>query len=127
ALLMSTRSIPSSPAHASSRWRMATAISSVSALSASGRSSVMTPARPRWSKRTPPAAVMSQAQYRSRHDETHDFVGPLENLVHAHVAQVAFERKVPQVAVTAVQLQRLVHHLESDIGRKPLRHRRGPC
>ena len=41
-------------------------------------------------------------------DNAHDLVGAFEDLVHAHVAQIALDREVLQVAVTAVQLQRVV-------------------
>ena len=43
-----------------------------------------------------------------RHNEPHDFVGALEDLVHAHISQVSVERIVLQVAVATKQLQRIV-------------------
>src|SRR5688500_13890618 len=68
-------------------------IASVSALSAAGRFSVILPARP--SRRTIsslPAAVSMRAgsalpaEERAGHDQPHDFVGPLQDLVHAEIA-----------------------------------------
>jgi len=46
-----------------------------------------------------------------RHNEPHDFVGALEDLVHAHIPQVSVERIVLQVAVATKQLQRIVADL----------------
>lgn len=44
-------------------------------------------------------------------DEAHDFIGALEDLVHAHVPDIALDVVVPQVPVPPMQLQRVVAHL----------------
>ena len=54
---------------------------------------------------------------------TRHLYADLEDLVHAHIAQVALDRVVLQVAVPAVQLQRLVADAEARVGRDALRHR----
>lgn len=44
-------------------------------------------------------------------DEAHDLIGALEDLVHAHVPDIALDVVVPQVPVPPMQLQRVVAHL----------------
>ena len=53
-------------------------------------------------------------------DQSHDLVGAFQDLVHAHVAQHALDRMIAQIAVTAMQLQAAIDHLEAGIGGKPL-------
>src|SRR5580704_9046525 len=116
----------------------------VSALSAFGRLSVITP-RPSFTSNrisdsdihTPYTRRLSSLaslgmtmcalphQKPARNDHPHDLVGAFEDLVNAQVAQIALDGKVLQVAVAAMQLQRLVDDLEPDVGRKALAHRRG--
>ena len=55
-------------------------------------------------------------------DDAHDLVRALEDLVHAQVAHDLLDAVVVQVAVAAVQLQRLVRDAESGVGRESLRH-----
>src|SRR3546814_4346519 len=55
-------------------------------------------------------------------DHPHDLVRAFQNLVHARVADVSFQREILQIAVAAVQLQRLVADVEAGIGGEPLRH-----
>src|SRR5580692_6038180 len=40
-------------------------------------------------------------------DDAHDLVGAFEDLVHPDVAQIALDREVLQIAIAAMQLQRL--------------------
>src|SRR5262245_35557623 len=43
--------------------------------------------------------------------------------MYSHVAHMALQRIFLDVAVAAVKLQRLIANFETDVGRKPLRHR----
>src|SRR5580704_5522017 len=56
-------------------------------------------------------------------DDAHDLVGAFEDLVDAQVAQIALDREILEVAVAAMQLQRLVGDMETGIGREALGHR----
>src|SRR5271169_2150469 len=125
---MTTAWIFGSVSHSSRRGSSALIMSSVSELSAAGRLSVMSARRPRRSNRTSSVssiAVISRtpslAEQPPRDDHAHDLVRSLENLVHAHVAQVAFDRIVLEIAVAAVKLKRIVAHREGNIGGKALR------
>src|ERR1051326_4972493 len=60
-------------------------------------------------------------------DDAHDLVGAFEDLMHAQVAQIALDRKVLEVAVAAMQLQRLVGDMKTGIGREALGHRAFLC
>ena len=53
--------------------------------------------------------------YAARDDHPHDLVRALENLVNPDVANM-IERVLLQIAVPAVQLQRLIAHLERNVG-----------
>src|ERR1700721_2476549 len=59
----------------------------------------------------------------TRHDQPHDLVGAFQNLMHPQVAHDLFDAVLAQVTVTAMQLQRLVGDLETDIGTEALGHR----
>src|SRR5438067_6502508 len=56
-------------------------------------------------------------------NDAHDLVGAFEDLVHAQIAQIALDREVLEVAVAAVELQRLVRDMKPGIGREALGHR----
>ena len=56
-------------------------------------------------------------------DDAHDLVGAFEDLVDAQIAQMALDREVPEVAVAAMQLQRLVDDVEPGVGGDALGHR----
>src|SRR5476649_325242 len=71
------------------------------------------------------AYLNSSHQKSTRNDHTHDLVGALEDLVHPKVAQVTLDGKVLQIAVATVQLQRVVHDVEADVGREAFGHRGG--
>src|SRR6218665_2640945 len=62
-------------------------------------------------------------EYAPRNDQAHDFVAAFQYLVHAGVAQQALDRVLADVAVAAVQLQRLVADGKADVGGKALGHR----
>src|SRR5216684_4595842 len=68
---------------------------------------------------------ISPHQKPPRNDHPHDLVGALEDLVHTQVAEIALDGEVLQVAVAAMQLQRLVDDLKPDVGREALAHGRG--
>src|SRR5260370_33637356 len=105
----------------------------VSAFSAFGRLSVITPSPSLTSNRISDSDIdspytpryASSHQKPARNDHPHDLVGTFEDLVHAQVAEIALDGEVLQVAVAAMQLQRLVDDLKPDIGRETLAHRRG--
>jgi Domain of unknown function (DUF4189) len=65
-------------------------------------------------------AIASQHLARDHH--AHDLVGALQDLMHAQVAHELLEPIVLQVAVTAMDLQGLVAHVEAEVGRQPLAH-----
>jgi hypothetical protein len=52
----------------------------------------------------------------SAHNVSHDLVGPLEDLVHSAVSHIALHLVVFQVAISTVQLQRLIAHCEAIVG-----------
>src|ERR1700722_6523543 len=56
-------------------------------------------------------------------DDAHDLVGAFEDLVDAQITQIALDREIPEIAVAAVQLQRLVGDVEPGIGGDALGHR----
>src|SRR6201999_3760438 len=96
----------------------------VSAFSALGRLSVMTPKPSFTSNRISASDNSPPHQQTPRDDHAHDLVGAFEDLVHAQVAQIALDGEVLQVAVAAMQLQRVVDDLEADVGGEALAHRR---
>src|SRR6185312_13312455 len=98
-----THCTDASPSHSRSLASSACAISSVSALSASGRFST-TRAMP--SRTT--NSISAIAQEAARHDHAHDLVGAFENLVHAQIAHKPLDRQILEIAVPAVKLERLV-------------------
>src|SRR6185312_8562319 len=65
----------------------------------------------------------SGAEQAARDDEAHDLVGAFEDPVDAQIAEVALDRIVLDVAVAAMELQRLVADPEAGIGREALGHR----
>src|SRR5690348_6051538 len=83
---------------------------SVSVLSAFGRLSVTRARPPRRSSRISSVTGLSSgiscpgsgAEQAARDDEAHDLVGPFEDLVNAQIAQVALDRVILDVAVTAM-------------------------
>src|SRR4029077_1796885 len=56
-------------------------------------------------------------------DDAHDFVGAFEDLVDAQVAQVALDREIAEIAVAAMQLQRLVDDMKPGVSGEALGHR----
>src|SRR5574340_652196 len=52
----------------------------------------------------------------ARDHDPHDLVGAFENLMHTDIAEEPLDREIAQVAVAAVELQRLVAHVESGVG-----------
>ncbi len=66
------------------------------------------------------------AQHSAADDEPHDFVGAFQYLMDAHIAQDALNGMIAQIAITAMQLQAAIHHLEARIGSKALRLRGKP-
>src|SRR5262245_44641896 len=68
------------------------------------------------------AAPSLLPQQITRHDHPHHLVRALEDLVHAQVAHDAFDAVIRKIAVSAVQLQRVVGHLEASVGDEPFRH-----
>src|SRR6185369_8845459 len=119
AAIMTTRVIAGSFAHRSSSARSARTMPWVTALSAWGRLSVITPAAPRRSNRisdwTMPSLV---PQHCTADDQAHDLIRTLKNLMHTYITQHAFDRVIAQVAVAAVQLQAAIDHIEPRIGCK---------
>ena len=57
---------------------------------------------------------------RAGDDQPHDFVGALEDLVHAQVAHDTLDFIVCKIAVAAVDLQRLVGDVEAGVGDEAL-------
>ena len=117
-----------SASNASSALSMSRNISSVTALIAFGRFRRRMPAEPsRRAIRSPSATVTCRHRAPSislaRHDQPHDFVGPFQDLVHAQIAHDLLDAVFAEVAVAAMQLQRLVGDLEADVGAKTLGHR----
>src|SRR5713101_1651071 len=64
----------------------------------------------------------SSHQKPARNDHAHDLVGAFEDLMHPEVAQITLDGKVLQVAVAAMQLQRIVDDPEADVGGEALAH-----
>src|SRR4051812_35530882 len=56
-------------------------------------------------------------------DDAHDLVGAFEDLVHPQIAQIALDREILEIAVAAMQLQRLVGDMKTGIGGEALGHR----
>src|SRR3984893_4841164 len=56
-------------------------------------------------------------------DHAHDFVGSLEDSVHPQVADDLLQPVLAEVAVAAVQLQRLIGNVEARVGDVALGHR----
>ena len=56
---------------------------------------------------------MLAAYHLARDDQTHDFIGPLENLMHAKIAHQFLDAIIRKVAVAAEHLQRLVGDIEA--------------
>src|SRR6056297_3891043 len=115
---------PSSSAQSSSAASIRVHMSQVRALSALGRLSVMRPARPstrirmsslilgpdplHLSENTQiPGVPSARRQHAARHDQPHDLVGALEDLVHAQIAHHLLDPVIGQVPVAAMQLQAL--------------------
>src|SRR5690606_14869134 len=112
-------------------------ISRVSAFSALGRLSDTMPMPPSVAKEMSCCSSLTwvmffpdcsrlliAAQKLAGNDDPHDFVGAFEDLVHAQIAQDAFDRIVPDIAVAAMYLQRFVAGGEAGIGSEALGHRR---
>ena len=57
----------------------------------------------------------SNLQKFSRDNHAHDFIGAFQYLVHAGVAQVTLKRILTNIAVTAVQLQRFIADIETQV------------
>src|SRR5262252_1349985 len=66
----------------------------VSAFSALGRLSVITPSPSFTSNRISDSDINSSHQQSARNDHAHDLVGAFENLVHAQVAEIALDGEV---------------------------------
>src|SRR3546814_15157787 len=122
------RIITASTSSASAHWRNCSSspctMSSVTAFRAFGRFSVTTPRPPATSN--PISSLLNDPspslQQAAGDDHPHDLVRAFQNLVHARVADVSFQREILQIAVAAVQLHRLVADFESCIGCAPFRH-----
>ena len=56
-------------------------------------------------------------------DHAHDFVGSLEDAVHPQIADDLLQPVLAQVAVPAVQLQRLIGHVVAGVGDIAFGHR----
>src|SRR5665213_645737 len=100
-------------------------MASDSVLSAFGRLSAMMPSPPRRSRMISSVMrglLIPWAQQATGDDDAHDLVGAFEYLVHAQIAQIALDRIFLDVAVAAVQLQRLVDDLETGVGGEALGH-----
>src|SRR5215472_3118197 len=83
---------------------------------------------PCWSSRISSALLIrSRTEQAAGDDHPHDLVGAFEDLVDAHVAQIALDREILQVAVAAKELQRLVADMKPGVGRQPLGHRAMHC
>src|ERR1700722_7031296 len=65
-------------------------------------------------------------QYLAHHDQPHDLVRALQNLVHSKVTDDLLNAIVGKIAVSAEHLQRFVGDPEADVGRKLLGHRAKP-
>ena len=70
---------------------------------------------------------MSLAEEVAGDDDAHDLVGAFEDLVHAQIAQIALDREILEIAVAAMQLQRLVDDMKPGIGGEALGHRAFLC
>src|SRR6202521_770075 len=121
---MTTRVIAGSRAHSLSLAASAWTMPCVTALSACGRFSVITPAAPHRSNRMSCSALKARPsipQQVAADDHPHHLVGALENLMDAHVAQHALDRMIAQVTVAAVELQATFERLEASVRGEPLR------
>src|SRR5215472_2163430 len=79
---------------------------------------------PCWSSRISSALLIrSRTEQAAGDDHPHDLVGAFKDLVDAHVAQIALDREILQIAVAPKELQRLVADVKPGIGRKALGHR----
>src|SRR6185437_2702714 len=58
-----------------------------------------------------PSLPAISTQQLARDDDAHDLVGAFQDLVHAQIAHQLLDAEVLEVAVAAVDLQRLVAHL----------------
>ena len=70
----------------------------------------------------PFGAADSSADKAAGDDETHDLVRAFENLMHAQIAHDLFDAEFGEIAVAAVELQRLIGDLEARIGHEPFGH-----
>eukprot|EP00470_Lotharella_oceanica_P016683 CAMPEP_0170192284 /NCGR_PEP_ID=MMETSP0040_2-20121228/53756_1 /TAXON_ID=641309 /ORGANISM="Lotharella oceanica, Strain CCMP622" /LENGTH=116 /DNA_ID=CAMNT_0010440595 /DNA_START=366 /DNA_END=713 /DNA_ORIENTATION=- len=73
--------------------------------------------------------LSSDREHRSANDVAHNLVGPLQNLMHAHVAKVTLRVVLLDVAVAPMHLQGAVADLEAHVRRESLGHgtlRRAP-
>ena len=57
----------------------------------------------------------------SRHNDAHDFVGAFENLVNPEIPKNAFDRIIPQIAISAMKLQSFVCYRKAGIRCDPFR------
>src|SRR6516164_4083180 len=76
--------------------------------------------RSKW--RTRQAISHLRRQQASCDHDSHDLVRPLEDLMDTQITEISLDGIFLGVAVTAVQLQRLVADLETGVGRKPFCH-----
>src|SRR5687767_12312507 len=64
----------------------------------------------------PPGQMTSALEHFARDDDAHDLVGAFENAMHPKIAHDAFDLIVGEIAVAAVQLQRLISDFEGGVG-----------
>ena len=57
-----------------------------------------------------------------RHNHAHDFVCPFQNLMHPQIPQHPFQGIVFQITIPTVELQGLIHDIETSIGCKSFCH-----
>src|SRR5690606_31233619 len=60
--------------------------------------------------------------HRARHDDVHDLVGAFEDLVNPEIANDLFDAEIGEIAVAAMQLQRIVGDLEAAVRHHTYRH-----
>src|SRR5690625_4795111 len=66
--------------------------------------------------------VLATVDQHAPHDEAHNFIGPLEDLMNAKITNDLLYPVLVEVTVPTVELQRFICHLKTGIGRHAFCH-----